>query len=235
MPGVRATRPGVESWLRTGTAAGLLALALSGCSDSEQAEAPAGGTAGASVGGTAGGGETGGRAGSGGSKSTGGAGTTGGAGRASPSGGSDSGSGGKGGGGAGTAGDGTAGQSTGGMSGTDTAGGAGGEGGTETSGDCPGGAVGTWALGDDNLYMVVESDCSISNFCSIAEGIHSRGSVTNSVVVVDSVGGQALSFAYTLSGNTLTLIDAGPSGEELPLTRTNQPLPADCFEPAPSS
>jgi hypothetical protein len=110
-----------------------------------------------------------------------------------------------------------------------------GEGGAGTDGDCPGEAVGTWALGDGNLYMVVESDCSISNFCSIAEGIHSRGSVTNGVVIVDSVGGQPLSFSYMLSVDTLTLIDAGPNGEELPLTRTNEPLPEDCVEPAPAS
>jgi hypothetical protein len=83
--------------------------------------------------------------------------------------------------------------------------------------------------------MVVDGNCRITNFCSIAEGIHTTGSLMTSALLLDSVGGSPLAFAYTLEGDILTLLDAGPAPErvDLPLSRTQAPLPETC--PAPSS
>jgi hypothetical protein len=131
---------------------------------------------------------------------------------------------------------GSGGRPTGGAAGTDPSGGmaGNGEGGDGNDGVCPAEAEGVWALGDDNLFMVIESDCSVSNFCSLAEGIHTTGNVTHSVVHLTSVGGQPIAFAYTLAGDTLTLVDAGPAPEllDLPLSRSEEPLPATCPSPA---
>jgi hypothetical protein len=213
-----------------------MGVLVSGCGDSKNDAPPAAGSsgrAGGSVGGTAGDGGSGGsQGGRGGSGATSG----GGVGGASPSGGGGQGGAGKGGTTAGTnAVGGTAGRASGGTSGADTMSGAGGEGaegGAGATGECPAAVAGTWSLGDDNLYVVVESDCNVRNFCSIAEGIHSRGSVTNTVLLVDSVGGRPLAFAYSLSDDTLTLIDAGPNDEDLPLSRTDEALPMSCPDPA---
>ncbi len=224
-------------WIRLAVFAPLVAGGATACGDSKRddrgvaetgAAAGSGGVS-AGAGGRAGsgsGGSLGGAAGKGGSAGTSTAGGTGG----------DS-SAGKGGttGGVAMSG-GSAGRTAGGAAGTETSGGMAGdgEGGSSNDGACPAEAVGAWALGDDNLFVVIESDCSVSNFCSVAEGIHTTGNVTHSVMLLSSVGGQPIAFAYTLSGDTLTLIDAGPGPApvDLPLSRSEDPLPATCPPPA---
>jgi hypothetical protein len=92
-------------------------------------------------------------------------------------------------------------------------------------------AEGTWTLGDGNLFVVIDAECVITNFCDIANVIHSTGTLTEDELRVDSVGGQPMSFMYTLTADTLTMID-GFGDLDLPLTRTAaDALPVDCFEP----
>ncbi|HVJ15116.1 MAG TPA: hypothetical protein VM686_06730 [Polyangiaceae bacterium] len=110
---------------------------------------------------------------------------------------------------------------------SDDAGGSAGAGGAEP---CDPATTGNWTFGSGNLNMTVAAGCFISNFCSIEEGIHTQGTLTASELHLDSVGGQPLSFAYTLIGDTLTIID-GFNTFDLPLSRTNEPLPDACPPP----
>lgn len=90
---------------------------------------------------------------------------------------------------------------------------------------------GTWALGDGNLFAVIDEACEIHNFCDIMNGIHTTGTLDAEVLHLDSVAGEPLSFVYTLTTDTLTIVD-GSGDVDLPLTRVPaQQLPVDC--PAP--
>ncbi len=94
------------------------------------------------------------------------------------------------------------------------------------------GAVGTWTLGDDNLFVVIDTSCAITNFCDIMNGIHTVGALTASELHLDSVGGSPLSFTYTLTEDTLTIID-GFGDVDLPLMRIPPAeLPPACFDPS---
>ncbi len=106
----------------------------------------------------------------------------------------------------------------------------GGEGGSAGSGVCDPATTGFWRFGDGNLFMAVGEGCMITNFCSIEEGIHTEGTLSDEQMNLDSVGGQPLSFDYILVGDILIMID-GFQNVDLPFTRFAGPLPAEC--PAP--
>lgn len=90
---------------------------------------------------------------------------------------------------------------------------------------------GTWALGDGNLFAVIDAACEIHNFCDIMNAIHTTGTLDGEMLHLDSVAGEPLSFVYTLTKDTLTIVD-GSGDLDLPLTRVPaQQLPVDC--PAP--
>lgn len=93
-----------------------------------------------------------------------------------------------------------------------------------------GDAVGNWRFGDDNLFLSVTSACAISNFCSIRENIHTRGTASATELELDAVAGQPLSFGYRVSAEQLTII-AAFQGQDLQLERLNGALPSSC--PAP--
>lgn len=100
----------------------------------------------------------------------------------------------------------------------------------EASGSICGQAVGNWRFGDGNLFMSVSSSCEISNFCSIRENIHTKGVASATELKLDSVGGSPMTFAYTVSGGHLTIID-GFQDVDLQLDRLDEGLPTTC--PAP--
>jgi hypothetical protein len=61
--------------------------------------------------------------------------------------------------------------------------------------------------------------------------IHTTGTLDGEMLHLDSVAGEPLSFVYTLTKDTLTIVD-GSGDLDLPLTRVAaQQLPVDC--PAP--
>ena len=64
----------------------------------------------------------------------------------------------------------------------------------------------------------------------IEEGIHPQGTLDDGMLHLESVGGEPLSFAYTLSGDTFTMID-GYMDFDLPLGRLDDPLPEACPPP----
>lgn len=102
--------------------------------------------------------------------------------------------------------------------------------GTEETQHCEDSLLGRWALGDGNLFLEVTDNCVVSNFCSIAEGIHTRGTATDTELRLNSVGGSPVTLSYVLSADTLTLIDIVGT-TDLPLARSTASLPAAC--PAP--
>jgi hypothetical protein len=91
---------------------------------------------------------------------------------------------------------------------------------------CADGA-GNWALGDDNLFLTLEPDCAISNFCDIMNGIHTTGVLSGPTLVVDGGVDGTYFFDFTQTDETLTIID-GFEGQDLPLTRYELPLPDEC-------
>jgi hypothetical protein len=88
-------------------------------------------------------------------------------------------------------------------------------------------AVGNWRFGDGNLFMSVSNSCEISNFCSIRENIHTKGTASATQLKLDSVGGSPLAFFYTVSADQLTIID-GFEDADLQLDRLTEALPATC-------
>ena len=91
-------------------------------------------------------------------------------------------------------------------------------------------SAGNWALGDDNLFLTVEPDCTISNFCDIMNGIHTTGTLSGpTLVVTGGIEGEYF-FDTTLTDETLTIV-GGFEGQDLPLTRYDEPLPAECALP----
>ncbi|MBR9675702.1 hypothetical protein GOV05_01705 [Candidatus Woesearchaeota archaeon] len=85
--------------------------------------------------------------------------------------------------------------------------------------------VSPWWLVGNQVYIIVESDCSISKFCDLNEDIHTTGSVKGNKIILDGV----TTVEYVLSGNNLTLLNA-VGGQDLPFMRlySTDPIPENC-------
>jgi len=86
--------------------------------------------------------------------------------------------------------------------------------------------VSPWQLVGGQVYFIVESDCRISKFCDINNNIHTTGSVKGSKIIIDGITTKE----YVLSGGSLTLLNAGGNGEDLPFMRlySTTPIPESC-------
>jgi hypothetical protein len=188
-----------------------------------------GGSAGAVGGGSAGkGGATGGGAGKGGSGGMSGSEATGGSAGKGGAGGSGRGGSAATGGSAGKGGgSGSAGTGAGGAGGAAGDGSGGGGMAGSGSGSCPDGLEGFWKLPNYEAYLQVDAECRVTLFCDLVEGHHTTGYVDEDTVVLVDLAMPS----YVLMGDTLTLLDAGGQGEDLPFAR--QPhgtaAPAACL------
>jgi hypothetical protein len=94
---------------------------------------------------------------------------------------------------------------------------------------CDESAVGAWWLLGNEVYIVVESDCSISKFCDLVNDYHSTGRIDgNELTIYGFTKNEIL-----LEGNNTLILLGGPDGMDLPFTRIYReygidPIPEDC-------
>jgi hypothetical protein len=122
---------------------------------------------------------------------------------------------------------GSAGNGAGGSGSADGAGAGGGGMAGAGSGSCPDGLEGIWKLPNYEAYLQVDAECGIPLFCDLVEGHHTTGYVDEDTVVLVDLAMPS----YVLMGDTLTLLDAGGQGEDLPFARQPQgtAVPAACL------
>lgn len=90
--------------------------------------------------------------------------------------------------------------------------------------------VGAWWLVGNQVYFIVEPDCSISKFCDLIEDIHTTGSIQGNQFIL---AGGAITNEIVLNSNTSLTILGGSGGIDLPFTRIYReygidPIPEDC-------
>jgi hypothetical protein len=94
-------------------------------------------------------------------------------------------------------------------------------------GSCPDGLEGTWKLPNYEAYLQVDAECSIPMFCDLMEGHHTTGYADEDTVVLVDLATPS----YELMGDTLTLLDGGGQGQDLPFERqpAGAEIPAECL------
>jgi len=90
--------------------------------------------------------------------------------------------------------------------------------------------VGAWWLMGNEVYFIVESDCSVSKFCDLINDIHTTGSISENKIIL--AGGAINNEIVMSDSNNLTML-GGPDGIDLPFTRIYReygidPIPEDC-------
>jgi hypothetical protein len=94
---------------------------------------------------------------------------------------------------------------------------------------CDEDAVGAWWLLGNQVYIVVESDCSISKFCDIINDYHTTGSISGNKIIIDGISTNQ----FVMNGSNTLIILGGPDGMDLPFVRIYReygidPIPEDC-------
>jgi hypothetical protein len=91
-------------------------------------------------------------------------------------------------------------------------------------------AVGAWWLVGNQVYFIVESDCSISKFCDLTEiDIHTTGSISGNNIIIDGITTKE----FIMNGSNTFIMLGGADGIDLPFTRIYReygidPIPEDC-------
>lgn len=91
-------------------------------------------------------------------------------------------------------------------------------------------AVGAWQLPGNQVYFIVEPDCSISKFCDLNEiDIHTTGSISGNKIILDGITTNEI----VLNGSTRLTILGGADGVDLPFMKIYReygidPIPEDC-------
>lgn len=94
---------------------------------------------------------------------------------------------------------------------------------------CDPGVVGAWWLLGNEVYIVVESDCSISKFCDLINDYHSTGKISGNTLTIHGITTNEI----VLEGNNTLILLGGPDGMDLPFTRIYReygidPIPEEC-------
>lgn len=94
---------------------------------------------------------------------------------------------------------------------------------------CDPGVVGAWWLLGNEVYLVVESDCSVSKFCDLINDYHSTGRISGNELTIYGISKNEI----VLEGNNTLIMLGGPDGIDLPFTRIYReygidPVPEDC-------
>jgi len=89
--------------------------------------------------------------------------------------------------------------------------------------------VGAWWLVGNEVYFIVESDCSISKFCDLNNDIHATGSISGNKFILPGITTNEI---VMNDSNTLTIL-GGADGVDLPFIRIYReygidPIPEDC-------
>jgi hypothetical protein len=106
--------------------------------------------------------------------------------------------------------------SDGGSSGHAGSGGASGGGGAGSQLSCAPASIGVWKMIGYEAYLQVGADCQVPLFCDVVEGHRTTGYLDGDMLTLTDLA----TLEVMLVGDTLTLVDAGPSGtEDLPFQR----------------
>ena len=94
---------------------------------------------------------------------------------------------------------------------------------------CDQNVVGAWWLVGNQVYLVVESDCSVSKFCDLINDYHSTGSISGNELTIYGISKNEI----VLEGNNTLILLGGPGGMDLPFARIYReygidPIPEDC-------
>ena len=94
---------------------------------------------------------------------------------------------------------------------------------------CDPDVVGNWWLMANEVYIIVESDCSISKFCDLNNDYHSTGMISGNQLTIYGITTNEI----RLEGNNTLILLGGPDGIDLPFTRIYReygidPIPEDC-------
>jgi hypothetical protein len=94
---------------------------------------------------------------------------------------------------------------------------------------CDQNVVGAWWLLGNEIYFIVEPDCSISKFCDIINDYHTTGSVEGNTIIFDGISTNQ----FVMNGNNSLTILGGADGVDLPFIRVYRefgidPIPEDC-------
>ncbi|UCG95654.1 MAG: hypothetical protein JSV92_01230 [archaeon] len=89
--------------------------------------------------------------------------------------------------------------------------------------------VGAWWLVGNEVYFIVEPDCSISKFCDLINDYHTTGSVSENTIIFDGISTNK----FVMNGSSVLIILGGPDGMDLPFARIYReygidPIPEDC-------
>ena len=94
---------------------------------------------------------------------------------------------------------------------------------------CDQDVVGAWWLLGNEVYIVVESNCSVSKFCDLINDYHSTGYISGNELTIHGITTSEI----VLEGNNTLILLGGPDGIDLPFTRIYReygidPIPEDC-------
>jgi hypothetical protein len=96
--------------------------------------------------------------------------------------------------------------------------------GADSDPSCDPNTAGTWRFHD--VYLQIDASCNVTEFCDVRNDLHAVGSLTDTDITLAGITIKK----YKLSGDALTLLNAGGGGEDLPFAR--QPsadvIPASC-------